>query len=200
MKSGTVCGPSFEVPVSIQKPMQCSALFGIPFEARRQRRPKDPGHGFNGHIINLRRRIVGSNHTVPHGHGFRSSKQWVHALVLQQPPGAAIVCSSLARHLALIFCLRCWLFVAVLDFPSGCVGGASLSLAALVFPPGGRLRGQTGALRGNAVCRRSIRNIFGSRDCGGGRPARSTALCSRATLTLAFPRRRVRGPAPRAAT
>ena len=95
MKRGTVCGPSFEVPVSIQRPTQGSILFGIPFEARRQRRPKSSGHGFNDQIINLGKRTVGSKRIAAHGHGIRSSKQWVHALVLQPPPGDVTFCSSM---------------------------------------------------------------------------------------------------------
>ena len=47
MKRGTVCGPSFEVPVSIQRPTQGNILFGIPFEASRHRQPKSSGHGFS---------------------------------------------------------------------------------------------------------------------------------------------------------
>ena len=95
MKRGTICGPSFEVPVSIQRPTQGNILFGVPFEARRQRRPKSSGHGFNDQIMNLWKRTVGSKRIAAHCHGIRSSKQWVHALVLQPPPGDIMFCSSM---------------------------------------------------------------------------------------------------------
>ena len=94
MKKGTVCGPSFEVPVSIQRPTQGNILFGIPFEASRQRRPKSSGHGFNDQIINLGKRTVESKRVAAHGRGIWSSKPRVHALVLQPPPADVIFCSK----------------------------------------------------------------------------------------------------------